>query len=101
MPVRETLARTPLPEEAALKHDLEEELRNPSDREEPVIVVERPHPSTIHLYAIWSKFEPLEQTVRSRIILDAFETVRGKEESLKVTVSMGLTPAEAKRMGVG
>ena len=101
MPVRESLARSTVPEEAELKRELEKELRTPTKREEPVFIIERPHPSTSHLFVIWSRFEPLEQVVRSRIILDAFESVRGKEEALNVTVSMGLTPVEAKRMGIG
>jgi hypothetical protein len=39
--------------------------------------------------------------VRSRIILDAFKAVRGEQAALAVTVSMGLTPDEATRMGIG
>jgi hypothetical protein len=101
MPVIEKLPRGALPEEAALREELERELQAPSQALEPIIVVERPHASTIHLFGIWSKFEPLEQLVRSRILLDAFEAVRGKEEALKVTVSMGLTPDEARRLGIG
>ncbi len=38
---------------------------------------------------------------RSRMILDAFKEVRGEREALNVTVSMGLTPPEAQRMGIG
>ncbi len=100
MPVRETLIRSALPQEAELRNQLEAELRNPTDNPEPVIVVERPHPTTTHLFVIWSRFDGLEQVVRSRIILDAFEDVRGEREALNVTVSMGLTPAEAGRMGI-
>jgi hypothetical protein len=50
---------------------------------------------------IWSRFDGLEQLVRSRIILDVFGEVRGEHEASNVTVSMGLTPAEARRMGIG
>lgn len=101
MPVRETLPRGTLPEEAELRGQLEAELRNPTDNPEPVIVVEHPHPATTHLFAIWSRFDGLEQIVRSRILLDAFKAVRGEAEALNVTVSMGLTPVEARRMGIG
>jgi hypothetical protein len=100
MPVRETLDRGVLPVEAELKRQLEAELRNPTNNPEPVIVIERPHPTTTHLFVIWSLFDGLEQVVRSRIVLDAFEEVRGEREALNVTVSMGLTPAEASRMGI-
>lgn len=100
MSVRETLTHRALPEEAELRRLLEAELRNPTDHSEPVIVVERPHPTTTHLFVIWSRFDGLEQVVRSRVILDAFGEVRGEHEALNVTVSMGLTPAEAGRMGI-
>jgi hypothetical protein len=100
MPVRETLTHTAVPEEAELRRQIAIELRNPTDNPEPVIIVEHPHPTTTHLFAIWSRFEGLEQIVRSRIILDAFREVRGEPEALNVTVSMGLTPDEARRMGI-
>lgn len=101
MPVRETLSHAAVPQESELRTQLEAELRQPTDNSEPIIIVERPHPTTIHLFVIWSRFEGLEQVVRSRIILDAFNEVRGEGEALNVTVSMGLTPAEASRMGIG
>lgn len=101
MPVKESLPSRELPEESELRSELEREIRSPGNAAEPLIVIERPHADSIHLFAVWSKFESLEQYVRSRILLDAFEAARGKNEALKVTVSMGLTPSEAKRMGIG
>lgn len=101
MAVRESLPRGSLPEEAELRRQIEAELRSPTDNPEPLIVVERPHPSTIHLFVIWSRFQCLEQVVRSRVVFDAFVAVRGEQEAQNVTVSMGLTPEEARRMGIG
>jgi len=49
---------------------------------------------------IWSKWAGLEQTVRSRIILDAYIEWKNEAEAQNVTVSMGLTPEEAKNMGL-
>lgn len=100
MPVRESLNHAAVPDEAELRRQIEAELRHPTNNPEPVIIVERPHPTTTHLFVIWSRFEGLEQIVRSRIVLDAFGEVRGEHEALNVTVSMGLTPAEAGRMGI-
>jgi len=100
MPVRENLIRATMPEENELRKEIESELQQPTDNPEPIIIVERPNPTTTHLFVIWSRFDGLEQIVRSRIILDAFEAVRGEREVLNVTVSMGLTPAEAARMGI-
>jgi hypothetical protein len=89
-----------LPEEGSLRADLKGELQNPKDSGEPEIVIERPNPSTTHLYVIWSKWNGFEQMVRSRIILEAYHEARGEEESVKVTVAMGLTPSEADRLGI-
>lgn len=100
MPIRDSLDRVGVPNEAELRNELEAELRNAKQEGEPLIVIERPHPSTTHLFVIWSRFDDLEQIVRSRLILDAYENVKGKAEAAKVTVSMGLTRGEADRMGI-
>lgn len=100
MPIRDSLEKVGVPNEAELRNELEAELRNAKTEGEPLIVIERPHPSTTHLFVIWSKFDDLEQMVRSRLILDAYENVKGTVEAAKVTVSMGLTQVEAGRMGI-
>lgn len=99
MPVRDSLLQTDVPNEAELRDELKAELQTPKENGEPLIMIER-HPSTTHLFVVWSRFEGLDQIVRSRLILDAYESVKGENEALKVTVSMGLTPAEASRMGI-
>lgn len=100
MPVRDSLNRGEVPSEAELRSELEGELRHAKDEGEPLIIIDRPNSSTTHLFVVWSKFAELEQIVRSRLILDAYEAVRGQGEALKVTVSMGLTRVEAERMGI-
>lgn len=100
MPVRDSLYTRNLPDEADLRAELISELRAPNESGEPVIVIERSRPSSIHLFAVWSRFEEVEQYVRSRVLLDAFKEAKGEDEALKVTVSMGLTPVEAQRMGI-
>jgi hypothetical protein len=100
MPIRDSLNRGEVPSETELRSELEKELRNPKDEGEPLIVIERPNSSTTHLFVVWSKLAELEQIVRSRLILDAYQAVKGEKEALKVTVSMGLTQEEAERMGI-
>jgi hypothetical protein len=100
MPVRNTLQRHELPQEADLRDELIGELRTPREAGEPDIVIEQPGTGTVHLYVKWARWNGLEQTVRSRIILDAYTAVKGEQEALKVTVAMGLTPTEAERMGI-
>ena len=101
MPIRErALQRTDVPSERELRDELEAEFANPKESGEPEIIIERPAPGTTHLYVIWSRWAGVEQLVRSRIILDAYEATQETEEVLKVTVSMGLTPDESDRLGV-
>jgi hypothetical protein len=101
MAVRDRLLRQDLPDEATLRAQLEAELRSPDDStNDPLIVIERPHATSIHLFGIWSRFDGVDQYVRSRVLLDAFKAAKGEQEALKVTVAMGLTPEEAERMGM-
>jgi len=86
--------------ESALRAELIAELEHPKRHGEPDIVIEKPYPSTVHLYVIWKKWSNLEQMDRSRIILDAFTKVKGEEEANRVTVAMGLTHKEADALGV-
>jgi len=100
MPVREGRARKGLPEEKDLCDRLIAELRNPQMTGEPDIIIERPSRGTVHIFVIWADWGELEQMVRSRVILDAYEEVYGIDEVRTVTVAMGLTPNESKRLGV-
>jgi len=100
MPVRDTLRQHAVLGEEALRAELKAELDHPKDSGEPEIVIERPNPATTHLFVIWSKWEDLEQMVRSRIILDAYGEAKGESEAVKVTVAMGLTQDEATRLGM-
>ena len=50
---------------------------------------------------IWDDWSDLDQVERSEIIMDAFEDRYGKDRACNVTVALGLTPAEAERMGIG
>jgi len=100
MSVRDTLLRKDMPNEIELRAELKMELDHPRESREPEIIIERPNPSTTHLYVIWSKWKDLEQIIRSRIILDVYEEAKGPDEFDKVTAAMGLTPDEASRLGI-
>jgi hypothetical protein len=100
MPLRDALNRPGVSGEQDLQNELIKEIRDPKERGEPDIIVERPNASTIHLFVIWSKWENLDQMVRSRIILDGYAAAVGEQEALKVTVAMGLTKPEADRLGI-
>ena len=102
MSVREKLLKKNIPAESALKAALKAELDhpNPIEGSEPEIIIEKPSPSTTHLYVIWSEWKDLEQLIRSRIVMDAYEETKGAEEALNVTFAMGLTREEANRLGI-
>jgi hypothetical protein len=68
---------------------------------EPRIVEEVQRLSdALHVFVFWSEWETVTEEERASIILDAYEQERSKEEALKITVAMGLTPMEAKRLGM-
>jgi len=52
-------------------------------------------------YAVWDRFEGVDDEDRSRILFDAIKEVRGAKEGLRVAVAMGLTSSEARAMGLG
>lgn len=101
MPVRHKLPRHKLPQTAQLRRQLADEMRQPHQAGEPLVLIEQPQPDTTHLWVVWSSFDGFELVVRSSIIQAAYAAVRGAQAALNVTVSIGLTPEEAERAGIG
>lgn len=102
MPLLTRLPRMVRPEVADLKAKLVAEWNHPQiGSNRPVIVFEKPTKIRAgRIYVIWNDWKTLNQIERSEIIMDAYEEMFGLESSLDVTVAMGLTPVEAKRMGI-
>ena len=68
---------------------------------EPVILEEvNPRGGAIHVYVVWSVWPNFPREQRGEIIMDAAEEVKPKDELLRITVAMGLTPDEADRFGI-
>lgn len=65
---------------------------------QPLISVTHPGGRT-HLVVVWDEWKSLSQQERSEIILRAFADEYGQESTLDVSVAMGLTSAEAERLG--
>lgn len=87
---------------AALLARLVQEWEQPSQAAQPVLIEaagDRMSGSR-HLYVVWDDWLPLDQRARSEIIMDAYEATHDRQEVLNVTVAMGLTAAEAERMGI-
>ena len=86
-----------------LVNRLKQEYLAPSAGEvEPLLIEldDKRRSSTIHLYVIWEDWARIDQQARTEIIVEAYEAARGTQQALRVTIAMGLTKAEAKRMGI-
>ena len=103
MPIKKRLQRT-LPSSAAeLARQLMNEWTKPKKEGQPVIVLEGGTRQPQHIYVIWDEWKELDQTQRSEIIMDVAEHLSGKHafrDLSLITVAMGLTTEEAKRMGI-
>ncbi len=86
-------------QESELQASIEQELREDNEQGDLLIIDEPSGPGNRHLYVIWDDLEPLDQYTRSSIILDAYSAVY-PERAREVTISMGLTYAEAARMNI-
>ena len=94
----------PLPENPDLVADLAQELRlmrPDGDPAAPLIIEEKMRLSDrIHVTVIWDLWGEVAPEDRSRIILDAYERVRGASAILTLSAALGLTHANAKKVGV-
>jgi len=55
---------------------------------------------SMHVYVFWDEWQSVPEQERSEIILEAYQEARGQQEMLRITVAMGLTPLEAKNLGL-
>jgi len=97
------LSRTLQPHLLTLQNELVDEWKNPREGRlaEPVIYEVDPGGNEpIHLYVVWKKWQDVNPTDRSDVILDAFESVRGKKQVVRVALANGLTPDEASSLGL-
>ncbi len=79
------------------------EWTEPSSAGQPLIVLEGERGQPQHVYVIWDEWKGLDQRERSEIIMDVVEQLSGPQgmpDLSLVTVAMGLTIEEAKRMGI-
>ena len=86
-----------------LEHRLTDEFRAPDQQEgaQPIIIAEPSDPAPIsRLFVIWDDWAELSIQERSEIIMNAYVAVNGLPAGVRITIAMGLTSAEAARMGV-
>jgi hypothetical protein len=56
--------------------------------------------NNFRVYVSWDDWASVPDTERSEIILEAYNHARGVPEMLRISVAMGLTPLEAKQLGI-
>ena len=85
-----------------LVDELYDEWQNPNPlAQEPLILEERDRNGhLVHVYVVWSKWAQLDGIDRSEIIMDAAEKKLSPPDLLEITIAMGLTQDEGKRMGI-
>lgn len=67
----------------------------------PKIVEEDvPLSNNVRVYVSWDDWASVSETERSEIILEAYQQARGQAEMLRVSIAMGMTPLEAKQLGM-
>jgi hypothetical protein len=102
MPVKDMTERQPTPAVADLTRLVVQEWQHPTEQsDQPIVLLDRSAPGGArHVFVVWDRWNGLEQLQRSEAIMDAAEEVLGKDEALRVTVAMGLTKEEAKRLNI-
>ncbi|MBV9850417.1 MAG: hypothetical protein JO250_12140 [Armatimonadetes bacterium] len=77
-------------------------LQRPDGPPDAPIIIEEETPRGSHLYVrvIWDAWGDVPMEERGRIILDAYQKAQGADAVLKISNVLGLTHAEARRLGV-
>ena len=52
------------------------------------------------VYVSWDDWASVPDVERSQIILEAYRQARGVHDMLRISVAMGLTPLEARQIGI-
>jgi hypothetical protein len=97
MPIRTITGRRRPQGADELTRALVRELRHETRQGPEIIIEQARRGQPIHLYVVWDAWNDLSLQERSEIIMDAFEKAKGRQQSLLVTLAMGLTRNEAQR----
>ncbi len=89
------------PDHAQFVDTLVEEMRLGDKGNGPDILEQRVRNSDrLHVYVIWNKWADVREEQRSAAILDAYTRHFGDEKMRQMSIAMGLTPDEAKSLGI-
>ena len=103
MSVVQRIPQSGVQKSEALRSRLAQEWQdNKNGTLEPIIIQEKAqyYNDLLHFYVIWSEWAEMPQRDRSNVILEAYKASHPNEAGMRVSIAMGLTPEEAKRMGI-
>lgn len=86
---------------ARLIREFEVDKKGPSDDPEAPDIIAEPADGPIRrLFVVWDAWDRIDQRVRSELITDAYAHVFGLPDAANLTIAMGLSTEEAKRLGI-
>jgi hypothetical protein len=102
MPVIKRKLHAEHPKHAELVAELVRHLQGgPGLPEMPRIIEEDDALSkTTRVYVLWDEWGSVTERERSEIILEAYQQAFDQQTMLRITVAMGVTPAEAASLGL-
>lgn len=65
----------------------------------PIIVEDVERSNFMHVTVLWDEWKDVDPEERGCVIMDAYERQR-PEDVINITVALGLTHAEAERLGI-
>lgn len=52
------------------------------------------------VFVIWDAWRGVQEEIRGQVIADAYEQAFGKRKAAKLSLTVGVTPAEARELGM-
>ena len=67
----------------------------------PLIVIEEQrYTNTIQVTVVWDRWAGIDLEDRGRVIVEAFRQARGEDEAGRISIAMGVTADEARKIGM-
>jgi hypothetical protein len=101
MPIHTRLPAQKGPKEQELLRHLVEELKQPRDIGQPIILEDStPETRSIRVTVVWDRWEDCPRELRAGIIVDAYNEAGGEDIGRQIKLALGITVPEAVTMGL-